>query len=162
MSEGLPGCVDVARLAARGAAMSNVTPVSSMSRLVGLLAEDTGVVTSKLSFAHDGHGRVVVEGRIKAAPVMTCQRCLDSVSVAVVADVHLAVVDADSGESDQVVADDGRLSLLELVEDELILALPIVAMHDEGTCQSAVETADIGLGGETRVNPFAVLQKLKE
>lgn len=138
MSEGLPGRVDVARLAARGAAMSNATPVSSMTRLVGLLADDSGVVASELSFALDGHGRVVVEGNIAAAPVMTCQRCLDPVSVAVDAVVHLTLVDEDTGDGDQVVANDGKVSLLELVEDELILALPIVAMHDEGECQSAV------------------------
>lgn len=162
MSEGLPGRVDVVRLAARGAAMSNMTAVSSMTRLVGLLADDTGTVSSQLSFALDGRGRAVVEGGIVAAPLMTCQRCLEPVPVDVDTAINVVVVDEDTGESDQVLAEDGKVSLLELVEDELILALPIVAMHDEGLCRSAVEAADTGSSGDSRPNPFAVLQKLKE
>ncbi|KPJ94933.1 MAG: hypothetical protein AMJ53_04110, partial [Gammaproteobacteria bacterium SG8_11] len=78
-----------------------------------------------------------------------------------------------------LVADHGPLSLAELVEDEILLALPAIAMHAEpcsmsGAKNATVEqrkaadsmynppTADFIVTDEGKPNPFAVLADLKE
>jgi uncharacterized protein len=56
------------------------------------------------------------------------------------------------------------LDLLEIVEEELLLALPLVAIHDEGVCQPPkllVEQVVVDEPVETKVNPFQVLAALK-
>lgn len=141
MSEGLPGRVDVARLAARAARLSNVTPVTAMHRLADLLVDTAASVESELEFAVDEHSRIMVQGRVRAGLAMTCQRCLGPV-----------VVDVDS--AFEVEAEDDELSLMELVEDEVLLALPIVAVHDETACSTPVEVTPAS------GSPFAALGKL--
>jgi uncharacterized protein len=99
--------------------------------------------------------RVVADG----AAEMTCQRCLEPVDVTVTVDAVLelatsqAAIDAADDDVDRVVAAP-TLDVLDLIEDELILALPMVARHD-GCVASAGEKATAGKQG--RQHPFAAL-----
>lgn len=146
MSEGLPGRVQVARLAARGADIVSTTPIAYLKRLAAVLADDGGSVSSELSFGFDGRSRVVVRGKAQASVHATCQRCLGPVPIGLEAEFSLVVVDEEGmrelrDEEDAVVSEAGQISLAELVEDELMLALPIVPMHADRTgCGSAVMT----------------------
>jgi len=57
----------------------------------------------------------------------------------------------------------GNIDSFELVEDELILALPMFAYHADGECeikQPKAETEQVEVT-EKKDNPFAVLQQLK-
>lgn len=157
MSEGLPEHVDVARLAARSARLQSVTPVSAMARLAELLVDVAGNVDSDLRFSE----RQWIDGEASATVRVTCQRCLEPMSVALDARIRLAV-DVDDAQvpddREAVMSDNGDISPLALVEDELILALPIVPMHAEGEC--TVRLAEKSAPAE-RESPFAVLQQLK-
>lgn len=157
MSEGLPEHVDVTRLAARSARIQSVTPVSGMTRLAELLVDAKGSVDSDLRFSE----RQWIDGEARATVRVTCQRCLEPMSVALDARIRLAV-DADDAalpdDREAVMSDGGDLSLLALVEDELILALPIVPLHAEGECSGRL--AEKPAPAE-RESPFAVLQQLK-
>jgi uncharacterized protein len=161
MSEGLPGRVDVARLAARGAQVSHVTPVAEMERVRDLLADDAGLVHSELSFSLDDQSRVTVQGSLSAGLQMTCQRCLEPVVVEVDTTFSVVVSEVETDEMDSVISEDGELSLSELVEDELLLALPIVAHHDATECGVVVEAGTGDAGVPVQDGPFAVLEKLK-
>jgi uncharacterized protein len=146
MSEGLPGRVQVARLAARGADIVSSTPIASLKRLAAVLANDEGVVSSELSFGLDGRSRVMVRGKAQATVQATCQRCLGAVPIGLEAEFLLVIVDEEGlrglgDEEDAVVSEAGQVSLAGLVEDELMLALPIVPMHEDRTaCGTAVMT----------------------
>ncbi len=157
MSEGLPEHVDVARLAARSARIHSVTPVSAMARLAELLVDAKGNVDADLRFSE----RQWIDGEASATVRVTCQRCLEPMSVALNARIRLAV-DADDASlpegREAVMSDNGGVSPLALVEDELILALPIVPMHAEGEC--SMRLAENPAPAE-RESPFAVLQQLK-
>lgn len=163
MSEALPSRVDAIRLAGRDARITNVTPVSAMTRLTEMLADDAGLVESELAFAHDAGDHCVVEGRASATLDLMCQRCLGVLLVQVDAKLRVAVV-ADEAAAERlpdgmepVLSTDGEVSPLALVEDELILALPIVALHEN--CTAPVEAApDVGA---EHSNPFAALKELK-
>jgi len=104
---------------------------------------------------------------------LTCQRCLQPVEESLDAsrwfqfvgsEDEAASLDADS--EDDVLALPRHLDARELIEDELLLALPLVPRHE--TCPEplrapAVEAADEDAGaGEARPNPFAKLAALKK
>jgi uncharacterized protein len=61
------------------------------------------------------------------------------------------------------VDDHGEVDLFTLVEDELIISLPIVAMHDQADC--AINSDELKFGelsqDQERKNPFAILKELK-
>jgi uncharacterized protein len=100
---------------------------------------------------------------------MTCQRCGDPVAVTVNSPVAIAFI-ANEDEAERLpeglepyLVEDDRVILANLLEDELILALPIVAVHPEQACnpwfqrdQSTAEAVE-----EKRPSPFAVLEQLK-
>ncbi|HBH36415.1 MAG TPA: hypothetical protein DDW45_08750, partial [Gammaproteobacteria bacterium] len=61
-------------------------------------------------------------------------------------------------EFDPLMADDAEINLPDLLEDELLLSLPVVARHQE--CH-AWKYDDEPIAAESRENPFRILQKLK-
>lgn len=145
--------------------MSNATPIADMQRLVSMLAAPGGTVTSELEFTRDPFDRDVIIGTAKATATMTCQRCLRPMQVGLDADIALVVLVDEAqtgsltGDEEPVIASNGKVSPLELVEDELILALPVVPMHGPDTrCEVPAETTPTGTA---RPNPFAVLKSLK-
>ncbi|MES2950186.1 MAG: YceD family protein [Pseudomonadota bacterium] len=101
----------------------------------------------------------------------TCQRCLGPVEVPVsferefrfVANEEVAAVEDEESEEDVLVLS-RDFNLLELLEDELLMALPVVPKHT--VCPSAVKLqvadADFVEEVEEKPNPFAVLEQLKK
>lgn len=102
---------------------------------------------------------------------MTCQRCLGPVDVEVsfdrafrfVATEALAAVEDDESEEDVLVLS-SSFNLVELVEDELLMAMPVVPKHT--SCPTVVQLAaadpDFSDGPSDKPHPFAVLQQLKK
>jgi uncharacterized protein len=101
---------------------------------------------------------------------LVCQRCLNRVDVELqvdrsfrfVADEATAAAQDDDAEED-LLALSRSFDLLELVEDELLMEVPVAPMHD--VCPEAVKmsVADPAFeeAGTERENPFAVLGRLK-
>jgi uncharacterized protein len=105
-----------------------------------------------------------LEGQARLA--LVCQRCLQPVEAAlqatrsfqfVAGEEQAAAVDADS--EDDVLALTRTLDLIGLVEDELLLALPLVPRHE--VCPQPLKVRDDGALFEERVHPFAALGGLK-
>lgn len=97
---------------------------------------------------------------------LECQRCLQPMAVALAVErsflfVHgeaaAAQLDADS--EDDVLALTRALDLRELVEDEVLLALPIVPRHD--VCPHPLVAGVPEARVDNAPNPFAVLAALK-
>jgi uncharacterized protein len=105
----------------------------------------------------------------------TCQRCLAEVgtqlevnrSYRFVADEATAEAEDDASEED-LLAISREFNLLELIEDELLMALPLVPMHDVCPVQPKMAVADADFEGDGEAvgagkpNPFAVLAALKQ
>jgi uncharacterized protein len=108
--------------------------------------------------------------RANATLPLTCQRCLATVEVPVsvdrsfrfVSDEQIAAAQDEESEED-VLALSRSFDLLELVEDEMLMEMPLAPRHE--TCpvpvKLAVEDADFDSAAAPRENPFAVLGKLK-
>ena len=171
MSGALPPFLDLAQAARRELRLTGRLAVASMPRLVSALVSDQGEADVDLQAARDLSGRVVVTGSIGAALEMTCQRCLGGVTVAVRAEPRLAWVKTDAEleklppEYEPLLSPDGRVALVELVADELLLALPLVPRHGDGEAcevdQAVTAPEAPAAAEESRKNPFAELAKLK-
>jgi uncharacterized protein len=176
MSTGpLPRTLDFRRAAFREASVSGSLNPGDLSRLRALLADAGGSVQASLQFRRDDEHRSVADLSVNAAVTLTCQRCLAPVVRAVSAASTLAVVATDEQARqlprhyEPVLAADDEVDLWDLVDEELVLALPAYASHDDPRCLEdlAGGALDGGSGaageggGQDRDNPFDVLAKLK-
>lgn len=105
-----------------------------------------------------------------SSAAMTCQRCLEPVDVALlvdrafrfVVDEETAAAQDDESQEDLLVMEED-FDLHRLIEDELVLAMPLIAHHEDCTIHAPKASADpdfaISVAG--RPNPFAVLSRLK-
>lgn len=101
---------------------------------------------------------------------LECQRCLQPLSEALRVDRHLRFVVGedeaarlDEDSDDDVLALVARLDVLELLEDELILALPLVPRHEVCPLPMAAARVDDSAPAaeESRPHPFAALAALR-
>lgn len=100
---------------------------------------------------------------------LTCQRCLDAVWTPLVVDQwfrfvaneEIAAEQDDDADEDLLVLD-GEFNLCELLEDELVLALPLIPTHSVCPSQPALSVQDAAFDAPVgKPNPFAALAKLK-
>ena len=171
----LPNKVDAHRWADRGMQLEQDVPLAGFARLSALLGEKTGVLSLKANFSRDPRRHPWLQLTLKASPVLICQRCLGPMAWEIdeVLSLHLL---ADESEVERLLDSDdyvfldeeGQLDLTQVVEDELLLCLPMVGRHDR--CVDMLEfeekvavdkpiTPEGELGQETR-KPFAALADL--
>jgi uncharacterized protein len=159
MASGPSDRVDCARLAADAAVLERVYPLSELSRVKDLLADVRGSVKARFAFSKLEAGRVGATVAVQAAPRLVCQRCLQAFELPVTgeSEIEFAMSEAEApAESPREIylMDEGSVSLRDLAEEELLLALPVIA-----SC-SAPETCGRAPAPEARQRPFAVLQDL--
>ncbi len=174
MSRRLPEFVDPVKLCDTRQTLAGAVPLASMERLGQSLVQGIDQEAEVLlEFGSDEAGIRYVRGSVQAKLELVCQRCMGKMSWSVESQVALGIV---RGARDlQFLPDhyeplemgDEPLSLTALVEDELILGLPIVAMHEPEICgaknviDSLNEQVDKELSKEKPESPFAVLKQLK-
>jgi len=167
----LPDFVDPWRLADVGKRLEGDVSLGRFSRLAQLVLSSAGDAVYTLDFFRDRQKRACVKLHVSAAFDMQCQRCMQAMRVEVESHPHLVVVEGIEEaeqlpeELEPLMLEKGRLRPLELLEDEILLALPQVPMHAEGECAVKLATAPMEevepKAGEQEENPFAALAALK-
>ena len=159
--------LDVDRLSEAEADVDFVIPLAELPRLRAQLASVAGEVHGRVHFRRAA-GIPVAELTVNGTARLVCQRCLEAMEVGIEAatEVGLIAIEADANrvpeELEPVLAPEGRISVGELVEEELLLTLPIVPLHGEdAACDLAPEAplADDGREEETQ-KPFEQLAEL--
>jgi uncharacterized protein len=169
MSVHLPERVDPVLFASRGVDGEKRFALNKLERLNDRLFGEAGEVTAKFSFFKSGR-RPTIVGELKASLPLQCQRCMQTYLFDVDSRFELAVVISEQQAEnlpegvEPLLLEEDVVALAELVEDELLLLLPIVANHPEGECEadsfaSASEKDKAAV--EEKPNPFAVLSKMK-
>jgi uncharacterized protein len=171
MSAALPTQLDPWQAVARKAAFAGSLALADLPRLrEELVGESHGAAARadfEIAFRRDEAGRPVVLGRVQAVLHLACQRCLGVVEHRVDAPIRLLLVQGPDLAQDPpepyeaLPVVDGRVTVAELIEDELLLALPQIPIHGVGLCHTALQdqsprTASTELA-QDRSNPFAVL-----
>lgn len=172
MSIGLPEFLDLARASRQPLELVGRVRISGLPRLGAALADNSGEASLELVAQDDGSGRILVHGEVEAALGLICQRCLQPMRYDVATAFDLVWVRSEAemqsvqDEScDPLLSADGRVKLSDLIEDELLLALPIVALHDKGECDADRKIPDVKAQKPekpAKQNPFAVLEQLKQ
>lgn len=168
--------LDVKALAQAGASLSGQDLLQKYERLAAELhgpVADVAVIWSAHGEARAQAGapdQIWLHLRARAGLPLTCQRCMGVVTVAVevdrpfrfVADEATAAALDDESEEDLLVLD-REFDLYALIEDELLMALPLVPRHERCPTEPrlAVADADFEAESETKANPFAALARLR-
>lgn len=142
-------------------------PLSSLARLRESLVDAEGEVRFVLDFDRDALRVPYVEVRIDAGLPLLCQRTLQRFvqPIQVVQRLGLIREEADEsglpeGYEPLLVPADGMLHPLELVEDELILAVPLIPASPGS--EALERDWPVPPEEEARANPFAALGPLKK
>lgn len=177
-----PRALDLRALARTGAVLQGAQPQAAMPRLAaGLLmpadagqpppAEWTAAIT--LRPVTGGEPELWLHLQARADVRLECQRCLQPMGETLQVDRRFRFVRGedeaarlDEDSEDDVLALPNRLDLLELLEDELILALPLVPRHAACPQPLPGAAADEAAPGEASAgadqpHPFAALAALK-
>lgn len=146
MSTDLPLLLDPLRASSHCEHYAGSLELQCCERLTSALARRDGVMEYQLAFGVDNDHRSVIKGWVKATLWLQCQRCLEPFPFPVHSTIALAVVKGlDEAERlpevyDPVLIDDKPLRPQLLLEDELLLALPVVPRHADGMCQPPIDT----------------------
>lgn len=153
-----PAHIDGLQFARERGQCSGHLTIESLSRLA-----ESGVTSATVGYVLAGDEnaegqpclRIDVDGTLE----VTCQRCLEALEhrVEIRSELELATtqraIDAAEDDVDRVLA--GRaMDIRTLIEDELILDLPMIPMHEH--CAAAAA------GKSARPSPFAALAALKK
>jgi len=168
MSEHLPEFIEPLRLAESGRSLSGRLPVRKCRRLAESLSGTQGEVEVSMEFGVDEQGRPRLLGSLFVEVEVLCQRCLEAMRLPLRLDLHLGLVTSDTEgadlpeEMEPLVVSGTPMSLADIVEDELILGLPLVPVHPPEACSARTEYAMPAEGEEQRPEgPFAALAALK-
>ena len=166
MSGQLPAQIDPIRLADEGARLCGTLPGSEMSRLQELSLPNSRPepVAVDLQFERTSQGERRMHGTIRTQVEMACKRCLQPLKVEVVAQPFFVLLQPGEAEPEECEAlvVEAPLSLADLAEDELLLAMPMSPGHAEGQCEVAFPvSAGKAPVAEKRTNPFAELRGFK-
>lgn len=166
--------VDPWRLLEQEQLIQGEIKLASMGRLSPLLHDSGGKQEAgfKLSFHRDRDRHAVVRCEVSATLALTCQRCLEPMNMPVVIDTRLALVQGmEEAEglpealNPLMLADDGLLHIRELVEDELLLAVPDAPKHSEEECvpgEADYMEEAVAENTQAEPNPFDILAVLKK
>ena len=175
-----PAQIEPFKWAEQGFTWSGTLPLSRFARIVleavGSIDDQLVNIDCKLSM--DAYHRIVwLDGHIETRVPMECQRCLGSVEIDLVSDFHLALVDDESlierldedadfivlGESEATTKGSidapASADLLALIEDELLLLMPLSPKHD--VCEHKHQPVVQDTVEEKQDNPFDILAGLK-
>lgn len=150
--------IDGFEFASAGATQEGRLPLGAFPRLQDVLVSDTGEVEYSLRGLRDARGRASLRLEVRGTLPVRCQRCLERLSLEVDADELLvlassqAEIEAESGnaEAPDRVLGGKEMAVRDLVEDELLLALPYAPRHDDCEAPEGGEAAN--------PSPFAALR----
>lgn len=170
LTEPLPTTIDVRKAAARGVSVCGLVALQKLPRLSDILATDQGDIQVSCEFLRDEENRSIVAISLTASLQVSCQRCLEPMPVSLSFDNRVAVVSDDEqarqlpSSLDPLLVAGEQCDLWSLVEEELMLGLPIVSYHDTEECKQLLqEYAGLPVAGEDakQDNPFNMLEQLK-
>lgn len=169
--------LNVQAFAEAAESLVGATPLQNMERLAPESEASDADLT--VNWAVAGQMRPGASGQLdvwlhiqaEVTLALTCQRCMTPVATPVVvnqwyrfvASEEVAMAEDDAAEEDLLVITP-QFDVLQLIEDELLMALPLVPMHDMCPVVPAFSAGEQDVKDEVteKPNPFAALAQLKK
>ncbi len=169
MNQTLPVHLNFAQKAKVGFELTGKWPIKQLKRLNEVLMSDQGDIEVELKFDRDGP-IPFIDGHITAKLQLKCQRCMQAMAHTMDIKFKLGLVLNDEhierlpDKYEPYLLEDDNNHLPDMLEDELLLALPLVAMH-EFDCSDYLQQQDSEQQNkvekvEEKENPFSVLKDL--
>lgn len=115
--------------------------ISQFQRLCATLGcREHGQLEVEIDIGVDADGQLVLEGRARTELRTTCQRCLEGMNLPIDSALHWGLLDDDAAAGrltdalEPVSLEKGVLDLARCLEDQLLLALPLIAKHPLSEC----------------------------
>ena len=174
ISSPLPLYIDIRKAFDLESVFEGSCSLERLPRFADCLASPDGEVNGKLRFGLTGTGRRVITGSVSATVEVVCQRCLEPLSLELADTIQLALVESESqidsleAEWDPWMVDGPKISIASLLEEQLMLCMPLVSYHRDERCVKALEyqqrkePLDDSSGDRAAQNPFEVLKVLKK
>ena len=170
MAAGLPDLVDCARLAEDAAVLERVYELRELPRLQDVLAEPAGRLHASFAFSKTASGRAGARVEMRATPPLVCQRCMQGFAFPVTAAARWSSPTMRRPtprirSASSFGTRGGLVSLRELAEEELLLALPVApACSTPANVRQGAEispaTRATPDGSDEMRRPFSALQDL--
>lgn len=173
MRQQIPKSIDPYRFAHNGQEIIGKIDVADLPRLQDVVHADAGEISIRLRFEIDVIGTPVVEGDFSTELTLICERCTEPMQLPMNVHCELAMVrhehfiqGLDEEYEPWIVEPGIDIDPASLIEDELMLALPIVPRHAHACLPDNVwESQDEVSDAEQEnppASPFAVLADLKK
>lgn len=152
--------IDPHHCAEEGRRWEGELPLERFPRLKRLALGARGPVRFRITFAREDH-RKVARGEVAARLLLTCQRCLEPVEIELRRPIAVGIV-SSLAEAERlpetlepvVVKEGEEIPFTEILEEELLLALPPFPKHSSCRLEGEEER-------EVRESPFAILKQLQ-
>jgi uncharacterized protein len=170
MLDRLPEYIDPLHLADKRGMLKGQIPLNSLDRLAEMLFSDTGAIAVKLFFGREG-SLAKVEGQIETVLELKCQNCLQAVEWRVNNAVKLGIVTSIDQANrlpedyEPLLVEEGKIPLKDIIEDELLLTLPIFPRHQHNCFVPNLNNNSNSLADDkpsSPENPFSILVNLKK
>ena len=164
----LPYQIDPRKLALQGTRLEGSVAVEDLTRLSCAVSRISSPLHASIAFELDESQQHFAKGTASISLEVICQRCLDPVVTDIQAKIALQIIWSEdqipnvAPDYEPWVVVDKTADLIAVVEDELLLALPIVNYHDIEDCTGdAYQQDHVQEGAQAASdNPFSVLQQL--
>lgn len=175
-SESSPSPIDVKAFAHSA---SHIAGQDLLSKYDRLMAETQGLgaervldwsARGELQIDQAGAAQVWLHVMVNVSLPLTCQRCMGPVDIAVTVNRSFRFVESeeaaeaqDAEAEEDVLALSPEFCLPALIEDEVLMAMPVVPSHERCPIEVKLAVADPGFEAASaeKRNPFAMLVKLK-
>ncbi|MGB5261443.1 MAG: YceD family protein [Gammaproteobacteria bacterium] len=168
MIEHLPDRLDLQATAEAGRVMRGRIPLAKLERALPALASSDGELQVVLELGKDPAGIRYLAGTIQGEVMLQCQRCLEPVEQALDLKFRLGLVQNEAAIAglpehyEALLLTGEPASVADIISDEVLLALPLVPLHQrDARCEGIMKDYQPS-ANETRESPFAVLAKLKQ
>ena len=167
--QAIPDTVDAWRMVTARRTFQGSLPVAGLSRLVEALADPTGTVDYDVEFGRDELGVAFFAIRARTELRLTCQRSLEPFALPVAIDTRLGLIVREEEEAglppgyEPLLLESAEFNPADVIEDELLLALPLIAVKPGlEESEASWSTGPDEAPEPERKNPFAVLDRLKK
>lgn len=164
MPEHLPLLIEPEIFADSDRHLAGELAFSEMPELLAQVNDKDAIARFELEFSRNDRGVVVVSGWINADLMLVCQRCLSPLQHNLHGPVSIGIVhnEEETGllpdDLEPFMAESGKVSVLKLLEEELILSLPLSPLHEPSVCPA---TEKVEAHKAERENPFAILKNFR-
>ena len=163
----LPEMLDFMRQVELNRTIEGNYPLAKLERLAETLLHNEGYVSAKLEFCHSA-GFACLKAKASVKLLVKCQRCLKPMETEVTGSFKFALVNSEEDfdllpeEFEPYLLEGSEQSIIDLIEDELLLSFPMVTVHEDACSDFMTSQAKAIKATKEASHPFAALKALKD